>query len=181
MIYTFKNLKLKGLILIQPKIFEDERGYFLETYSQKDFMRLNLPVFIQDNQSYSKKGVIRGLHFQKPPFTQSKLIRVVKGAVLVVALDIRKKSETYGKWISLELTDKNFKQLYIPEGFATGISVLSDDAITSYKVSKYYNRDSEGGIIYNDLQLNIPWPVKEPIISEKDKHWPKFNDFQSPF
>lgn len=162
---------MEGLVVIQPKVFEDERGYFMESY-RETFIRENFPdiEFIQDNESSSTYGVLRGLHFQKPPFEQTKLVRVVDGEVLDVAVDLRKNSPTYGKWESFILSGDNKKQLFIPKGFAHGFVVLSHKAIFSYKVDNVYNKDSESGIKYNDKDLNINWQIKpnDIKISEKD-------------
>ncbi len=164
--------KLKGCFILEPKIFEDNRGYFFESFNQNTFNSLigeNIN-FIQDNESLSSKGVLRGLHFQKGEYAQAKLVRVIKGCVLDVAVDIRKDSSTYGEYVSLELSEENKKQLFIPRGFAHGFIVLSNTAIFSYKCDNFYNKESEGGIIYNDASLNIDWKLndEEFIISEKD-------------
>lgn len=169
---TVKETKLKGCFIIDPKVFEDSRGYFFESFNQEAFNRLigkNIN-FIQDNESFSTKGVLRGLHFQKGEHAQAKLVRVIKGRVLDVAVDIRKDSPTFGEHVSLELSEENKKQLFVPRGFAHGFIVLSDTAIFSYKCDNYYSKESEGGIIYNDKQLNIDWKLNEDefIISEKD-------------
>ncbi|TYA52214.1 dTDP-4-dehydrorhamnose 3,5-epimerase [Formosa maritima] len=164
--------KLNGCFIIEPRIFNDKRGYFFESYNQSEFNKtLGLNIqFIQDNESYSTKGVLRGLHYQKGEFAQAKLVRVVKGSILDVAVDIRKESPTFGKHFSLELTEENKKQIFIPKGFAHGFIVLSDIAILSYKCDNVYNKESEGGIIYNDPSLNIDWhmPHDKLIISKKD-------------
>lgn len=164
---------IEGLVIIQPKAFEDERGYFLESYKES-FIKENFPDihFIQDNESKSSYGVLRGLHFQKPPFDQTKLVRVIDGEVLDVAVDLRKGSLTYGKWVSILLSGKNKKQLFIPKGFAHGYIVLSKNALFSYKVDNLYSPDHETGIIYNDKTLNIDWkiPKKNILISKKDQN-----------
>jgi dTDP-4-dehydrorhamnose 3,5-epimerase len=172
-----KETKLKGCFILEPKIFEDSRGYFFESFNQNTFNVLigqNIN-FIQDNESFSVKGTLRGLHFQKGEYAQAKLVRVVKGCVLDVAVDIRKDSSTYGEHISIELSEDNKKQFFIPRGFAHGFIVLSDTAIFSYKCDNFYNKESEGGIIYNDDSLNIDWKLNngEFIISEKDLLLPK--------
>tara|TARA_R110002096_G_scaffold54740_6_gene141101 strand:- start:2056 stop:2601 length:546 start_codon:yes stop_codon:yes gene_type:complete len=164
--------KLKGCFIIEPKIFEDKRGYFLESYNQKTFNKLigaNIN-FVQDNESFSSKGVLRGLHYQVGEHAQAKLVRVIKGSVLDVAVDVRKDSSTFGQYVVVELTEENKKQLFVPRGFAHGFVVLSDTAIFSYKCDNFYNKASEGGIIYNDKDLNIDWKLdeKEFIVSEKD-------------
>lgn len=164
--------ELEGLVIIEPRIFEDNRGYFFESYQKERYLEAGIPcTFVQDNESRSEKGVVRGLHYQKAPYAQSKLVRVMYGEVLDVAVDIRKNSKTYGQWYSLILSAENKKQFFIPHGFAHGFSVLSDEAILTYKCDEYYNFKAERGIIYNDPTLNIDWqvPNSEMIISEKDK------------
>ena len=176
--------KLDGLVVLKPTVFKDNRGYFMESYNQKNINKLLGNVnFIQDNESESSRGVLRGLHFQKPPYTQAKLVRCLKGGVLDVALDLRKDSKTYGIFETISLTEENKKQLFIPKGFAHGFIVLSKSAILSYKVDNYYNPESESGIIWNDPDLNIDWKINknEIIVSEKDKNLPTFNEIISPF
>ena len=176
--------KLDGLVVLKPTIFKDNRGYFMESYNQKNINKLLGNVnFVQDNESESSRGVLRGLHFQKPPYTQAKLVRCLKGSVLDVVLDIRKGSKTYGIFETFSLTEENKKQLFIPKGFAHGFVVLSKSAIFSYKVDNYYNPDSESGVLWSDLNLNIDWKInkKEIIVSEKDKNLPNFNKIISPF
>lgn len=178
---TVKETKLKGCFVIEPAVFEDKRGYFFETYNQKSFKEatgIDI-VFVQDNESYSTKGVLRGLHFQKGNYAQTKLLRVIKGRVLDVAVDLRKGSKTFGSHVSIELSGDNKKQLFIPRGFAHGFVVLSDKAIFSYKCDNYYNKASESGIIYNDKDLKIDWnlPAEELTISEKDKQLATFKEF----
>lgn len=172
--------KLKGCFVIEPKIFEDKRGYFFESFNLKQFQKLTKSntVFIQDNESYSTKGVLRGLHYQTGKYAQAKLVRVVKGEVLDVAVDLRRNSKTYGEHFSIELSEENKKQLFVPRGFAHGFIVLSDTAIFSYKCDNYYNKDSEEGVIYNDVDLNIDWklPENELIVSEKDIILPTLNN-----
>ena len=164
---------IKELFIIKPKVFEDERGYFFESFKES-FIESNFPEirFVQDNESKSSYGVLRGLHFQKPPFEQTKLVRVISGKVLDVAVDLREHSESFGKWESVILSAENKKQFLIPKGFAHGFVVLSDEAIFSYKVDNYYNRYSESGIKYNDKELNINWQItpKDIKLSEKDKN-----------
>ena len=177
-----KETKLKGCFILEPKIFEDSRGYFFESFNQKTFNKLigqNIN-FIQDNESFSVKGTLRGLHYQNGKYAQAKLVRVIKGNVLDIAVDIRNNSLTYGEYISLELSEVNKKQLYIPRGFAHGFVVLSDTAIFSYKCDNFYNKESEGGIIYNDKSLKIDWKLREEefIISEKDLMLPKLKNIQ---
>jgi len=162
--------------LIKPKVFEDKRGFFLETYKESDFKKFGIKEkFVQENHSMSRKGVLRGLHFQCPPFAQGKLIRVIKGEIFDVAVDIRKKSKTYGKWLGIVLSEKNKKMLYIPSGFAHGFCVLSDFGEVIYKCTKPYSPDYERGIIWNDKDININWPIKKPILSDKDSKWPPLN------
>lgn len=176
--------KLDGLVVLKPTVFKDNRGYFMESYNQKNINKLLGNVnFIQDNESESSRGVLRGLHFQKPPYTQAKLVRCLKGGVLDVALDLRKDSKTYGIFETISLTEENKKQLFIPKGFAHGFIVLSKSAILSYKVDNYYNPESESGIIWNDPDLNIDWNINknEIIVSEKDKNLPTFNEIINPF
>ena len=165
---------IEGLYVIEPRVHEDERGYFMETYNQRDMEEAGLNMkFVQDNQSMSVRGVLRGLHYQKK-FPQGKLVRVLKGRVFDVAVDIRKDSETYGQWFGVELSDDNKKQFYISEGFAHGFSVLSKTAEFAYKCTDFYRPDDEGGIAWDDKDINIQWPFEEGmeiILSEKDKKW----------
>jgi dTDP-4-dehydrorhamnose 3,5-epimerase len=178
---TFIETPLKDLILLEARIFADERGYFFESYNIDIFKEIGINLaFMQDNQSYSKTGVIRGLHFQSPPFDQGKLVRVVKGKVLDVVVDIRKNSSTYGQSFSVELSLENQRILYVPPGFAHGFSTL-EEAIFLYKCTNVYHKQSEGGIIYNDPDLNINWGVKEANVSSKDLELPRFKDLESPF
>lgn len=173
----FKPTKLEGCFVIEPKVFKDERGYFFESYNLNTFNNLNGDEvkFVQDNESYSTKGVLRGLHYQRGEHAQAKLVRVIKGKVLDVAVDVRKGSKTFGEYVAVELSEENKKQLFVPRGFAHGFIVLSETAIFSYKCDNFYNKESEGGIIYSDSQLNIDWklPENEFIISEKDMVLPK--------
>ena len=170
---------IEGLYVIEPSVFGDERGYFMETYNQNDMKEAGLSmVFVQDNQSMSVKGVLRGLHYQKQ-YPQGKLVRVVKGTVFDVAVDLRAGSETYGKWHGVELSEENKKQFYIPEGFAHGFLVLSDVAEFCYKCTDFYQPGDEGGMIWNDPEIGIDWPIPEGmelIISEKDQKWKGFRD-----
>ncbi len=175
----FTETKISGLFIIQPKLYKDNRGAFIESYNQKDFEKVIGKVdFIQDNQSRSKKGVLRGLHFQKPPFEQAKLVSCVYGEVLDVAVDIRKNSKTYGKYVSEILSAKNNKQLFIPRGFAHGFLVISDFAVFQYKVDNIYSPNFDSGIRWNDTTLNIKWGIDESgvIISEKDSKLPFFSE-----
>ena len=173
---------LNGLMIIQPRVFEDKRGYFFESFNEKAFADAGINIdFIQDNQSLSGAGILRGLHFQAPPFAQAKLVRVIKGAVIDVAVDIRKDSPTYGQHFSIELNENNKTQLLVPAGFAHGFVTLEDNTIFSYKCSNLYNKESEGGILWNDKDLGIQWNIADPVISEKDEILPAFKDFVSPF
>ena len=177
---TVKETKLKGCFILEPKVFEDSRGYFFESFNQKTFNKLigqNI-YFIQDNESFSTKGALRGLHYQTGEHAQAKLVRVIKGCVLDIAVDIRKDSPTFGDHVSLELSEDNKQQLFIPRGFAHGFIVLSDTAIFSYKCDNFYNKEAEGGIIYNDTSLKADWKLnaKEFIISEKDLQLPTLKD-----
>ena len=179
----FIETDLKGLFVIQPTVFKDARGYFFESFNQKEFKYntgLNIN-FTQDNQSKSSKDVLRGLHFQNPPHAQGKLVRVLNGSVLDVAVDIRKKSTTYGQHFKMILSNNDFKMLYIPKGFAHGFLTLEDNTIFSYKCTDFYHKDAEDCIIWNDIDLNIDWGIKEPIISEKDQYGKKFSSFASKF
>jgi dTDP-4-dehydrorhamnose 3,5-epimerase len=178
----FTKTPIEGLLIVEPTVFKDDRGYFFESYNAEKFRANGISEeFLQDNQSFSKKNVIRGLHFQAPPFAQAKLVRVIKGAVLDVAVDIRKNSPTYGKHFSIELSEHNQLMFYLPVGFAHGFSVLEDNTIFSYKCSNLYDKPSEGGIVWNDETLDIDWGIAHPIISEKDKELPDFKSFKSPF
>ena len=175
---------IEGVVIIEPKIFEDSRGYFFESFSQREFDEKVAPiVFLQDNESKSSYGVMRGLHFQKPPYTQSKLVRCVKGAVLDVAVDIRKDSPTYGKHVAVELTEDNHRQLFIPKGFAHGFAVLSDVAVFQYKCDDFYHPEADGGINILDESLGIDWriPMDKAILSDKDTKHPLLKDFDTPF
>ena len=163
---------IEGVFILEPCLFKDERGYFYESFSQREFEeKVCRTTFVQDNQSQSVYGVVRGLHFQKPPYTQSKLVQCIKGAVLDVAVDIRKGSPTFGKHVAVELTADNHRQLFIPRGFAHGFAVLSDEAVFQYKCDNYYNKESEGAIAWNDASLGIDWriPSDKIVLSDKDK------------
>lgn len=173
---------IADLILIKPRVFPDSRGYFYESYNQQKFSVQNLNMsFVQDNLSKSEKGVLRGLHFQKPPFSQGKLVYVIKGAVLDVAVDLRKDSATYGQHYKVELSEENHHQLYVPEGFAHGFLTLCDDTIFAYKCTNYYEQPSEDSIIWNDHKLGIDWGINNPKVSEKDQNAQSFRAFKSPF
>lgn len=176
--------KLDGVVIIEPKIFRDSRGYFFESFSQREFEEKVCKInFVQDNESMSSYGVMRGLHFQQPPFTQAKLVRCVKGAVLDVAVDIRKDSPTYGRHVAVELTEDNHYQMFIPHGFAHGFSVLSETAVFQYKCDQFYHPESDAGISILDKSLEIDWriPTDKAILSDKDTRHPLFKDFVTPF
>jgi len=169
---------IEGILIIEPQTFEDQRGFFMETYNQSRYVKAGVnKVFVQDNLSYSLQGTVRGLHFQiKNP--QAKLVHVITGEIFDVAVDIRPGSATFGQWTGIHLSDKNRRQLYIPEGFAHGFCVLSDAARFSYKCSDFYAPEDEGGIIWSDPDIGISWPLENPIISEKDKQYPKLSDLK---
>ena len=172
----FIKSKIDGLVIIKPSVFGEDRGFFMETYSKKVFAENGIDVeFLQDNHSQSTKGVLRGLHFQKPPHAQDKLIRCSRGEVLDVAVDIRSNSPTFGQYESVLLSEANHTMFFIPQGFAHGFLVLSDTVDFQYKCSNFYNKESEGGIIYNDPEINIDWPTTPYILSDKDKLWPTFS------
>ncbi len=174
--------QIEGLLIIEPTVFKDDRGYFFESYNEQRYHEAGImDVFVQDNQSCSQKGVVRGLHFQKPPYAQAKIVRVLRGAVRDFAVDIRKGSPTYGKYVSTLLSAENFRQFYIPAGFAHGFTALEDDTVFAYKCSNFYNKASEGCIMFNDKDLNIDWQIENPITSEKDMHGEAFATFVSPF
>ena len=174
--------EIPDLLIIQPKVFEDERGYFYESYNKKLLAENGLDAnFVQDNQSMSQKGVLRGLHFQAPPYTQGKLVSVIKGAVLDVAVDLRKNSPAYGKHYTIELTEKNKTMFWVPEGFAHGFLTLENNTIFSYKCTNYYHKDSENSILWNDPALNIDWGILDPVLSEKDKAGKSFTEFNGMF
>ena len=176
---TVTPCEIEGLYVIEPTVFKDERGYFVETYNQNDMKEAGLDmVFVQDNQSMSTRGVLRGLHFQKQ-YPQGKLVRVVRGKVFDVAVDLRSESKTYGKWFGVELSAENMKQFYIPEGFAHGFLVLSDEAEFCYKCTDFYHPVDEGGLAWNDPEIGVEWPLEEGvdlIISEKDQKWKGLKD-----
>lgn len=177
--FNFEKTEVEGIYIIEPKVFGDNRGYFMETYNYNDFAAAGLDMkFVQDNQSKSKKGVLRGLHLQKKN-PQGKLVRVIKGEVYDVAVDLRKNSPTYGKYVGVILNEENKKQFYIPEGFAHGFVVLSEEAEFTYKCTDFYDPSDEGGILWNDPDINIPWPIDgldEVLLSEKDKKWDLLKD-----
>lgn len=170
---------IEGVFILEPRLFKDARGYFFESFNQREFdEKVGRTVFVQDNESKSSYGVVRGLHIQKPPYTQSKLVRVVKGAVLDVAVDVRKGSPTFGQHVSVELTEDNHRQFFIPKGFLHGFSVLSEEVVFQYKCDDFYAPASEGAVAWDDPDLGIDWrtPADKVILSEKDKHHPRLKD-----
>lgn len=176
--------EIEGVVVLEPRVFGDSRGYFFESYSKRVFDELVCPIdFVQDNESSSTRGVMRGLHFQGPPYAQSKLVRCVRGAVVDVAVDIRKGSPTFGRHVAVELSADNHRQLFIPKGFAHGFAVLSDIAVMQYKCDEYYHSEADGGISILDESLAINWgiSIQDAILSEKDKRHPLLGDFDSPF
>ncbi len=181
--------RIDGILILEPKVFNDARGYFFESFSQREFDEKVAPLlghtvhFVQDNESMSSYGVMRGLHFQLPPFTQSKLVRCVKGRVLDVAVDLRKGSPTYGQHAAVELTEDNHRQFFIPHGFAHGFAVLSETAVFQYKCDQFYHPEAEGGIAITDRSLGIDWqlPTDHALLSDKDTRHPMLKDFNSPF
>ncbi|WP_298839008.1 dTDP-4-dehydrorhamnose 3,5-epimerase [Clostridium sp.] len=182
--FNFIETKIEGIYIIEPKVFGDNRGYFMETYNKNDFFEAGLKMeFVQDNESKSKKGVLRGLHFQTK-HTQGKLVRVTQGKVFDVAVDLRKNSSTFGKWEGVILTDENKKQFYIPEGFAHGFLVMSDVAVFNYKCTDYYAPEYDSGLLWNDKDIAIDWPlvgIEEILLSEKDKVQKGFKDLETTF
>jgi dTDP-4-dehydrorhamnose 3,5-epimerase len=177
-----EKIFIEGVLIIKPTVFEDSRGYFFESYNEQVLRDAGLAeAFVQDNQSLSQKGVLRGLHFQAPPYAQGKLVRVIKGAVLDVAVDIRKNSPTYGKSFSIELNEKNKTMLWVPKGFAHGFLTLQNDTVFYYKCTGYYNKSSEGCLGWDDADIGIDWGITNPILSEKDKLGLPLKGFISPF
>jgi dTDP-4-dehydrorhamnose 3,5-epimerase len=173
---------IEGLLVLKPRVFEDSRGYFFECFNQKALEEAGLKeTFVQDNQSLSQKGVLRGLHMQKPPHAQGKLVRVIKGAVLDVVVDIRKKSPTYGKYFAIELNEQNKTMFWVPAGFAHGFLTLQDNTIFHYKCTNYYNKESEDCVLWNDKDININWNIENPLLSEKDIVGTPLKEFVSPF
>lgn len=176
------NTFIEDLVIVQPRFFSDNRGYFFESYNYRDYEKNGLPMrFVQDNISKSQKGVLRGLHFQKPPYEQGKLVQVLKGEVLDVAVDLRRESLTYGQHFTIKLNEENKTQLYIPAGFAHGFATLKDETIFAYKCTNYYHKESEGSIYWNDKTLGIDWLIENPIVSDKDQIKNSFDIFISPF
>lgn len=181
---NYIKTNIEGVLILEPRVFKDSRGYFFESFSQREFDEVVPGItFVQDNESCSVRGVIRGLHFQRPPHSQAKLVRCVKGEVLDVAVDLRKDSSTFGKYVSCILSEENHRQLFIPKGFAHGFAVLSDVAIFQYKCDEYYHPESDGGISLLDSSLGIDWHIdlKDAILSEKDTRHPLLKDYNSPF
>ena len=176
-----ENTFIQDLLLITPQVYRDDRGYFMESYNQKKIGMVIQDHFVQDNESLSKKNVLRGLHLQLPPYAQAKLIRVIKGSILDVAVDLRTESTTYGQHFKHVLSGENKKQLYVPKGFAHGFVTLEDDTLINYKCSETYHADSELSILWNDPDLNIDWGIKEPILAEKDAGAKNFATFENPF
>ncbi|MCQ2327871.1 MAG: dTDP-4-dehydrorhamnose 3,5-epimerase [Paludibacteraceae bacterium] len=175
---------IEGLLIIEPKVFHDARGYFVETYNEQRYREAGIDAqFVQDNQSCSSFGVVRGLHFQRPPYTQAKLVCCTQGRVLDVAVDLRKDSKTFGQWFSVELTEENHRQFFIPRGFAHGFSVLSEKAVFTYKCDNLYHPEADGGLLLSDPALNIDWqvPTQQRIISDKDTKHPLLKDLDNPF
>ena len=174
--------RIEGLLIIVPKVYQDDRGYFFESWNKQIYKEIGLALdFVQDNQSFSKKGVLRGLHFQNPPFAQGKLVRVIRGSVIDVAVDIRKESETYGQYFSVRLSEANKKSFWIPPGFAHGFVTLEDDTIFSYKCTAVYNKESEGSLLWNDPDLNINWEEENLLVSHRDREAASFKSFRSQF
>ena len=174
---------IEGVIIVEPKVFGDERGYFFESFNARDFAQatgLNV-TFVQDNESKSGFGVLRGLHFQRPPYAQSKLVSVVRGKVLDVAVDIRKGSATYGKYVTCELSEENHRRLFLPKGMAHGYVVLSQEAVFQYKCDEFYHPEAEGGIAWDDPEIGIPWPVSQVVLSARDKQHPRLRELDNPF
>ncbi len=175
--FIFSNLEISGLALVEPRVFPDDRGFFLESYKESDFARAGIPFrFVQDNHSLSARNVIRGLHFQRPPRAQGKLVRVIRGRVWDVAVDIRKDSPTYKRWIGIELSDENHRMLFIPPGFAHGFLALTDDVHLLYKCTEEYDAALDGGVRWDDPDIGVAWPVRDPVISDKDNVLPYLKD-----
>lgn len=182
MAFTFKKLQIPDVVLVEPKVFTDSRGFFLESFKESDFLANGITdKFVQDNCSHSVNGVIRGLHYQKPPKSQAKLVTVIKGRIFDVAVDIRKNSPTFGKWVGEILSDDNHRLLYIPEGFAHGFCVLSEESDVIYKVNNEYSKEHEGGLIWNDPTVKISWPTERPIVSDRDCRLPPLGSLPNDF
>lgn len=173
---------LNGVLHIKPRVHQDHRGHFFESFRKDSLEEFGADLeFVQDNQSLSQKNILRGLHFQAPPYAQGKLVRVIQGAVRDVVLDIRKSSSTFGKYRCFDLSGENFEMVYVPPGFAHGFVTLENSTIFTYKCTQYYNPNSEGGVLWNSPELNIPWGIDNPVLSQKDEVLPPFGEFQSPF
>jgi len=182
MAFHIEKTAIEGLVILKPDVFGDNRGYFLETYSKKLFAGLGITVdFVQDNQSFSGKNTLRGLHFQKPPYAQGKLVTVLQGLAVDIAVDIRQKSPTFGKYLKVLLDADRPTYFYIPPGFAHGFAVLSETCLFAYKCTNYYQPAAEGGLLWNDPALGIDWQISEPLLSEKDKQYPALSELASPF
>ena len=178
MTFIFERLSIPGVVLIKPEVFNDKRGFFMESYRQSDFSRFGISnIFVQDSRSFSKKGVLRGLHFQTDPFEQGKLVNVVKGRILDVAVDVCRASKTFGKYVSVELSEANRNMVYVPRGFAHGFVAL-EDSVVEYKVDNPYSKDHESGIMWNDPEVNIKWPISTPLVSEKDSALQSINSLK---
>ena len=179
----FTAMDLPGVYILEPKVFRDQRGFFFESYSREAFARQGLDYsFVQDNHARSEQdGVLRGFHFQAPPFSQTKLVRVVRGRVLDVVVDLRKGSPGFGRWLKVELSQDNFRQILVPKGFGHAYLTLEPGTEVEYKVDQVYAPESEGGLAWDDPDLDVPWPVEEPVLSERDRGWPGWSDFQTPF
>ena len=174
---TFTQLSIEGLVIIEPRVFEDERGFFMETYNKEAFAEKGIDVnFVQDNHSSSTAKILRGMHYQLPPFAQDKLVRVVQGEVYDVAVDLRKGSPTFGKWEGVTLSAENKKMFFVPKGFAHGFLVLSETAGFVYKVTNLYAKESEGGMVWNDPDANIDWPISDPVLADRDANLPKLSE-----
>lgn len=175
--FEFEKLEIDGVVLVKPKLFGDNRGFFMESYKKSDFVKNVIDVeFVQDNHSKSLKGVLRGLHYQAKPRTQAKLVRCIKGKIFDVVVDLRKDSKTFGKWLKVELSEENANMLFVPEGFAHGFVVLSDEAELLYKTNTEYSVEHDRGLLYNDEEIGIDWGVEFPILSDKDKVQPKLSE-----
>ena len=180
--FSFKKLEISDVILVEPRIFPDGRGFFMESYKESEFIKNEINTkFVQDNYSHSSKGVLRGLHYQKDPKAQAKLVMVIKGEIFDVAVDLRKNSSTYGKWVGEILSEQNHRLLYVPEGFAHGFCVLSEKVDVIYKVNNEYSLENDRGILWNDPEVGINWPIENPIISEKDTNQPLLKNADNDF
>lgn len=180
--FSFRRLEIPDVVMIEPRVFRDERGFFMESYKHSEFAAFGIQErFVQDNHSRSKKGVLRGLHYQNPPRAQGKLVRAVSGEIFDVAVDIRKGSPTYGRWVGVNLSEENIRMLYIPAGFAHGFMTLSDVADVMYKTTDEYSPEHEAGIIWNDPEIGIEWPLAEPVLSPRDARWPGLRDAVNQF